>query len=62
MQRQVFRSDWTSFKKSLVSGAPPYNAAHEAIETMHRGTDELGILDSTMKLVCAGVEYVHPTY
>jgi len=29
------------FKKSFESGAPPYNAMHEAIETMHRATAEL---------------------
>jgi hypothetical protein len=26
------------FKKSFESGAPPYNAPHEVIETMHRAT------------------------
>jgi hypothetical protein len=29
------------FKKAFESGAPPYNAPHEAIENMHRATDEL---------------------
>ena len=29
------------FKKSFDAGAPPYNATHEAIETMHRATAEL---------------------
>ena len=29
------------FKQSFESGAPPYNAPHEAIETMHRATAEL---------------------
>ena len=29
------------FKKSFESGAPPYHASHEAIETMHRATEEL---------------------
>ena len=29
------------FKKSFESGAPPYNAPHVAIETMHRATEEL---------------------
>jgi hypothetical protein len=28
-------------KKSFESGGPPYNAPHEAIETMHRATAEL---------------------
>lgn len=29
------------FKKTFESGAPPYNAPHEAIEKMHRATAEL---------------------
>jgi hypothetical protein len=29
------------FKKAFESGAPPYNAPHEAIEAMHRATAEL---------------------
>ena len=29
------------YKKSFESGAPPYNAPHEAIEKMHRATAEL---------------------
>src|SRR5580692_8235030 len=29
------------FKKAFESGAPPYNATQEAIETMHRATAEL---------------------
>lgn len=29
------------FKKTFESGAPPYNAPREAIETMHRATSEL---------------------
>jgi len=29
------------FKKSFEAGAPPYNAPHEVIETMHRATAEL---------------------
>ena len=29
------------FRKAFESGAPPYNAPHEAIETMHRVTAEL---------------------
>ena len=28
-------------KKAFESGAPPYNAPHEAIEKMHRATAEL---------------------
>ena len=29
------------FKKAFESGAPPYNAEHEAIEKMHQATAEL---------------------
>ena len=29
------------FKKAFESGAPPYNAPHEATEKMHRATAEL---------------------
>jgi hypothetical protein len=29
------------FKKAFESGAPPYNAPREAVETMHRATAEL---------------------
>jgi hypothetical protein len=29
------------FKKTFESGASPYNASREAVETMHRATDEL---------------------
>lgn len=40
------------FKKSFESGGPPYNAPHEAIETMHRATAELkasGIEERALK-------------
>jgi hypothetical protein len=40
-------------KKSFESGAPPYNAPHEAIETMHRATAELkatGIEERALKV------------
>ena len=30
-----------AFKKAFESGAPPYNAPHEVVETMHRATAEL---------------------
>ena len=29
------------FRKAFESGAPPYNAPREAVETMHRATAEL---------------------
>ena len=41
------------FKKKFESGAPPYNAPREAIETMHRATAELrasGIEDRVLKV------------
>ena len=41
------------FKKEFDSGAPPYNAPHEAIEAMHRATTELkatGIEERTLKV------------
>ena len=41
------------FKKAFESGAPPYNAPHEAIEKMHRATAELEasrILDRALKV------------
>ena len=40
------------FKKTFESGAPPYNAPREAIETMHRATAELkatGLEDAVLK-------------
>ena len=41
------------FKKAFESGAPPYNVPHEAIEKMHRATDELkasGIEDRALRV------------
>jgi hypothetical protein len=41
------------FRKAFESGAPPYNAPHEAIEKMHRATAELkasGIEAHALKL------------
>jgi hypothetical protein len=41
------------FKRSFESGAPPYNAPREAIETMHRATAELkasGIEERALKV------------
>ena len=35
------QSGLDEFKKAFESGAPPYNAPHEVIETMHRATAEL---------------------
>ena len=41
------------FKRSFESGAPPYNAPREVIETMHRATAELkatGIEERALKV------------
>ena len=41
------------FRKAFESGAPPYKAPHEAIETMHRATAELketGIESDALKV------------
>jgi hypothetical protein len=41
------------FKQVFESGAPPYNASREAIETMHRATAELkasGIEQQALKI------------
>ncbi len=41
------------FKRAFESGAPPYNAPQEAIEKMHRATDELkasGIEQQALKV------------
>ena len=41
------------FKRAFDAGAPPYNAPHEAIETMHRATAELkatGIENQALKV------------
>ena len=41
------------FKKAFESGAPPYNATHEVIETMHRATAELeasGLVNKALKV------------
>lgn len=41
------------FKKAFESGAPPFNAPREAIETMHRATAELkatGIENRALKV------------
>jgi hypothetical protein len=41
------------FKKAFESGAPPYNAPREAIETTHRATAELkasGLPNKALKI------------
>jgi hypothetical protein len=41
IQMASLQSRLDEFKNEFESGAPPYNAPHEAIETMHRATVEL---------------------
>lgn len=51
MDSLQFRLD--EFKTAFESGAPPYNAPHEAIEKMHRATAELkasGIEQNALKV------------
>jgi hypothetical protein len=38
---QTLQDRLNEFKRTFESGAPPYNAPPEAIETMHRATAEL---------------------
>jgi hypothetical protein len=49
----TLQSRLDEFKKGFESGAPPYNAPHQAIETMHRATAELkasGMEDRALKV------------
>ena len=42
-----------TFKAAFESGAPPYNTPREAIETMHRATEELrrsGLAERALKV------------
>jgi hypothetical protein len=53
-----FRLD--EFKRAFESGAPPYNAPHEAIEMMHRATAELkasGIENTALKVGDSAPEF-----
>jgi len=48
----TLQSRLDEFKKEFESGAPPYNAPREAIETTHRATAELkasGIENAALK-------------
>ena len=50
---ESLQSRLDEFKKTFESGAPPYKAPHEAIETMHRATAELkasGIEQQALKI------------
>jgi hypothetical protein len=42
------------YKKAFESGAPPYNAPREVIETIHRGTAELKASGLDKKALKAG--------
>ena len=49
----TLQSRLDEFKQAFESGAPPYNAPHEVIETMHRATAELkasGIEQQALKI------------
>jgi hypothetical protein len=49
----TLQSRLDEFKKAFESGAPPYNAPHEVIETMHRATAELkasGLENNVLKV------------
>ena len=49
----TLQSRLDEFKKAFESGAPPYNAPHEVIETMHRATAELkasGLANQALKV------------
>ena len=49
----TLQSRLDEFKKAFESGAPPYNAPHEAIEIMHRATTELktsGLANQALKV------------
>ncbi len=49
----TLQSRLDEFKKGFESGAPPYNAPREVIETMHRATTELkasGIENAALKV------------
>src|SRR5262249_12765580 len=48
------------FKKSFDSGAPPYNAPHHAIETMHRATAELKANGLEDRRPCSGLHLIQP--
>ena len=48
------------FKRAFESGAPPYNAPRETIETMHRATAELktsGIEERALKVGAHAPEF-----
>ena len=52
-QMASLQSRLEEFKRGFESGAPPYNAPHEVIETMHRATAELkasGIEQQALKI------------
>lgn len=49
----TLRERLDQFKAAFESGAPPYHAPHEAIETMHRATAELeasGLAKNALKV------------
>jgi hypothetical protein len=54
-----------AFKMNFESGGPPYNAPREAIDIMHRATDELrnsNIIDRALKIGDRAPDFVLPDY
>lgn len=48
------QSRMDEFKKQFETGAPPYKATHEVIETIHRATAELEASDLVKKALKVG--------
>jgi hypothetical protein len=51
------------FKTNVESGAPPFNVKKEAVEIMHRATDELrasGILKSVLRVGDKALDFSLP--
>ena len=54
-----------AFKAQFESGGPPYNVPREAIELMHRATDELRsseLADRALKVGDRAPDFVLPDY
>jgi hypothetical protein len=54
-----------AFKAQFESGGPPYNVPREAIDIMHRATDELrssGMMDRTLRVGDRAPDFVLTDY
>ncbi len=54
-----------AFKAQFESGGPPYNIPREAIDIMHRATEELrasGLADRALKVGDRAPDFVLPDY